>query len=552
MKRLLIFLLAATAATLSANPIRQASEARLWLNVPLDQPPLGEVEVSAGSVNSADWEKDPAVRERKTDITFPLRWWSWKEVEISFTPQQDGTVDLMLNGPWAADEGGQMPRQEILWDDIRAEGTEVVNGGFEAWEDNAPKGWTSPWKPYLAPTEWPIAGPSTKEGKSVGASWINRPLVQNLVLKAGQKVTLRLHARAATPPGFVAPVSPGNDTPAHKAAAAIKRGVNLGNGWEAPPPNGWGVKFTTEDIDRIANEGFDHIRVPVGWHFHLKEKDGSYVIDPAFLTEIEPVLRRAMERKLHVMLNWHHFHDLTQDPAKHEDRFIRGWDSIARHFASWPPALFFELLNEPCDALTTEVANDIYQKTITSIRKSNPQRIIVASPGHWGIIGELDRLRLPDDDDRILVTVHSYEPFQFTHQGAGWVGLQALKGVVYPGPPATPLAVPESLKDNSGLVYFLNRYNTLPTERNPSSPRVIRELMDTASAWSKQFGRPVHLGEFGANSAGDMESRRRYLRDVRTLAEERGIPWTLWEWKAGFGYWDPENKQPRFHSSLFE
>jgi endoglucanase len=384
----------------------------------------------------------------------------------------------------------------------------------------------------------------------VGASWINRPLMQNLQLKAGRKVTLRLHAKAATPPDFIPPVSPGNDTPAHKAAASIKRGVNLGNGWEAPPPNGWGVKFTPEDIDRIADEGFDHIRVPVGWHFHLKEKDGSDVIDPAFLTDIEPVLRRAMERKLHVMINWHHFHDLTRDPARHEARFICGWDAIARHFASWPPALFFELLNEPCDALTTEVANDLYQKTITTIRKSNPQRIIVASPGHWGIIGELDRLRLPDDDHRIIVTVHSYEPFQFTHQGAGWVGLRALRGVVYPGPPATPLAVPESLKDDSGLVSFLHRYNTLPTERNPSSPRVIRELMDTASTWSKQFGRPVHLGEFGANGAGDIESRGRYLRDVRTLAEERGIPWTLWEWKAGFGYWDPEKNQPNFDFKL--
>ena len=77
-------------------------------------------------------------------------------------------------------------------------------------------------------------------------------------------------------------------------------------------------------------------------------------------------------------------------------------------------------------------------------------------------------------------------------------------------------------------------------------------MLDMARDWSKQFGRPVHLGEFGSHNTADMESRKRYLRDVRTLSEERGIPWTLWEWKAGFGYWNPETNQPRFRESLFE
>jgi endoglucanase len=82
--------------------------------------------------------------------------------------------------------------------------------------------------------------------------------------------------------------------------------------------------------------------------------------------------------------------------------------------------------------------------------------------------------------------------------------------------------------------------------------RLVRELFDTAAAWSREFGRPVYLGEFGSHNTGDIESRGRYLRDVRTLAEERGIPWSLWEWKANFGYWDTRTNQPRFRASLFE
>lgn len=62
----------------------------------------------------------------------------------------------------------------------------------------------------------------------------------------------------------------------------------------------------------------------------------------------------------------------------------------------------------------------------------------------------------------------------------------------------------------------------------------------------------MHLGEFGCHDGGDLASRRRYLLEVRTLAEARRIPWTLWEWKASFGYWDPAAARPRFRKELKE
>jgi endoglucanase len=328
--------------------------------------------------------------------------------------------------------------------------------------------------------------------------------------------------------------------------------VNLGNCWDAPPPDSWGIRYTTEDIDRIAAEGFDHIRVPVAWTHNLKSVDGGYEVDPAILTDLEPVLRRALEKGLHVLLDWHHFDDLTTNPQANRARFVASWEAITRHFKSWPPELFLELLNEPRDAMTTEVANSIYADAIAAIHKIDPQRILFASPGKWGDIRELDKLRLPDDEDRVVVTVHCYEPFYYTHQGAHWVDLRGLRGIIYPGPPASPLAVPDSLKDNAGIVDFINGYNTLPANRNPCSPIAVRELLDLARDWSVRCGRPVHLGEFGSHNVGDQASRSRYSRDVRTLAEERKIPWALWDWKATFGYWDSQNNRPYFRPALFE
>lgn len=552
MIRLLALLVILNTALPAQEPLRQASEGRFGLMVPMGQPPLRDVQVSAGSATPAPWEKNPAVRERHIDVIFPIVWWDWQAISISFTSETDGDVELVLNGPWEQDKAGKVFRQEILWDDITATGTALGNGSFETQSSGKPDAWTPLYGHYIAPDIWPLAHSIPLQGNSIAASYQNRPLAQTLKLTAGRRVTLKLHARAATLPDFVPPKCLGTDTPAHHALAKIKRGVNLGNCWDAPPPYSWGVRYTPDDIDRISGQGFDHIRVPIAWTFHLKPGADGLIIDPALLTDLEPVLRRALEKGLSVLLDWHHFNELTDNPAANRARFIAGWQTIARHFKSWPPGLFLELLNEPRDALTTEVANPIYAETIAAIHQIDPPRILCMSPGKWGSIHELDKLLLPDDDDRLIVTVHCYDPFYFTHQGADWVNLKALRGIIYPGPPTTPFILPDSLKEIAGVRSFIEGYNTLPADRNPCSPNAIRELLDLARQWSTHFGRPIHLGEFGSHDTGDQASRAHYARDVRVLAEARGIPWTLWDWKASFGYWDSRKNQPLFRSALFD
>ncbi len=122
MKRSLFPLLALAAKLAAQEPIRQASEARLWLKVPAGNAPWRDIQVSHGKASPAAWEEDPAVRERHTDILFPVHWESWSAISVAFTPAQDGPLELGLNGPWAAATNGAMPRQEILWDDITAAG----------------------------------------------------------------------------------------------------------------------------------------------------------------------------------------------------------------------------------------------------------------------------------------------------------------------------------------------------------------------------------------------------------------------------------------------
>jgi hypothetical protein len=113
------------------------------------------------------------------------------------------------------------------------------------------------------------------------------------------------------------------------------------------------------------------------------------------------------------------------------------------------------------------------------------------------------------------------------------------------------LKIPDSLKNNSAICNFIQRYNTLPADQNPCSARSVEELLDLAREWSAHFGRPIHLGEFGSHDANNPTSRSRYAHDVRVLAETRHIPWALWDWKATFSYWDSAKNEARFRSVLF-
>jgi hypothetical protein len=58
------------------------------------------------------------------------------------------------------------------------------------------------------------------------------------------------------------------NTPAYLAARGFMRGVNIANYLEVPPGEHWDTPHSVEDLELIRAEGFDHIRLPVGWHHY--------------------------------------------------------------------------------------------------------------------------------------------------------------------------------------------------------------------------------------------------------------------------------------------
>jgi endoglucanase len=256
------------------------------------------------------------------------------------------------------------------------------------------------------------------------------------------------------------------------------------------------------------------------------------------------LVTNALNNGLAALVNLHNFEEFANDPFANTNKFYAIWQQVAAHYSNSPPQVAFELDNEPHGTATTAILNPIYAEAIRLIRLTNPTRTIFVGPSQWNSIPELNSLLLPDADSNLVVTVHCYDPFMFTHQGASWGGADvATLGVLFPGPPPTPLIPAPGI--GPWATNWITDYNSLPTEGNPSSPIAFRARLQIARQWADYYGRPVHVGEFGAYSAyADALSRARFYTEFRSVADSLGLGWAMWDWKAGFHYWNDNTLQP--------
>jgi len=282
----------------------------------------------------------------------------------------------------------------------------------------------------------------------------------------------------------------------------MRRGLNLGNALEAPNEGEWGYRIAPEHLALIADAGFDGVRLPVRWDQHM---DRAGAVAGAHMARVAEVVDAALARGLMVQLDVHHYTRLVETPAQERGRFIGLWRQIAERFAAAPPALMFELLNEPHGPQWDgALLSELQAETIAQVRESNPNRLIVLGPANWQNIDALDRWRAPDAND-IAVSVHYYEPHAFTHQNAEWL----------PEPPSFGRAWGEA-----------------------RDVRAVDAHIARAATWARGRGLALQLGEFGVNRAVPLAQRAAWTRTVREACDAHDMAWCAWDFAGAFPVWD--------------
>jgi endoglucanase len=196
----------------------------------------------------------------------------------------------------------------------------------------------------------------------------------------------------------------------------------------------------------------------------------------------------------------HHYDELSADVEAHRDDFLALWDRLAAHYAGADPRLHLELLNEPHPPLSAERWNNLLVQALAVVRSNDPERHVLVGPVLWNTFDALPELRVPDDPN-VVVTVHYYSPFEFTHQRATWL---------------------EEAKDWS---------RSWGTEDDHAEVRADFERAAAARS-------PLFLGEFGVVDTVDLATRARWTAHVRAVAEEYGMGWSYWDFGTDFGAFD--------------
>ena len=85
---------------------------------------------------------------------------------------------------------------------------------------------------------------------------------------------------------------------------AATYGWNLGNTLEPPGGEGaWGPAATQNQINAVADAGFNTVRIPCAWDSHANQT--TYQIDPAWMARVKQVVDWCYARNLYVVLNCH-------------------------------------------------------------------------------------------------------------------------------------------------------------------------------------------------------------------------------------------------------
>lgn len=294
----------------------------------------------------------------------------------------------------------------------------------------------------------------------------------------------------------------------------MKIGWNLGNTMDATgngldAETSWQPAVTTEAMAKLlADTGFNVMRVPVSWGTHMDE---NYNVDPEWMARVHEIVDYGINNGLFVILNTHHeewYFPTNENKDQDIEQLTALWSQIAEEFKGYDEHLIFEGLNEPrcretpmewtggddeSRAVVQEYAKAFYE-TVRNSGGNNAKRHLMLT-GYAASSGRkcLENVWLPEDDDKVIVSVHAYLPYSLALDTKGTDKWDA---------------------NNTGEIdtLFLN----------------LDELF-----LQKQI--PVIIGEFGTVNKDNLEDRIACAEYYVGKGAEYGVPMIWWDNNATFG-----------------
>lgn len=317
---------------------------------------------------------------------------------------------------------------------------------------------------------------------------------------------------------------------------ALKKGVNLG-GWISQFKEYDHRHFESfiarDDILRIADWGFDHVRLPVDYIVLEDESQPGKYLDGGF-DYIHNCLAWCQCAGLKVILDLHkapgyafdnqNENDFEINPHRHE-QFFKLWTEIAGRFASVDQDLLaFELLNE---VVFEDAArwNAIAEKTIAAIRTVDANRLILFGGNYYSSVDTLSEL--PQfSDENVLAKFHFYLPLSVTHQKAYWVPplLEMDQTVNYPG---RVEGLESYLLQNPQYAWRLA--DEIDVDFDESH---LRRRLAPAVEFMRDRHTVLHCGEFGVIDRAPLQTRINWTRDMVKILKNLGIGYAYWTYKA--------------------
>jgi len=266
----------------------------------------------------------------------------------------------------------------------------------------------------------------------------------------------------------------------------------------------------TGDFQLIKHAGFDHVRINVS---AFDSMDESNRLSEAFLRRLDAAINASTSAGLLTIVDLHDFRECAKDSDACAARVLAFWRQVAPRYAKQDSRVSFEILNEPHGAVSPTAWNTLLSSALVEIRKSNPTRTVVIGPAESNQPKALDSLKLPANDRFIIVTVHYYSPFSFTHQGANWTS---------------------------------KAYATGTRWTAQSGVRKVQADFSDVAKWSITNRRPILLGEFGVIRSSDEASKVAWAQTVANVAERQGFSWSYWNFNGSdYGIFDPQQRSWR-------